>query len=115
MTLMHDLIGAYERLDRLYRLYIKSAFPLRSTVLADERDERLRGQEVLSQQPLVETIPIYESSNMDLDAAVRELPSEYAGLAKLGQNLLPEGAPLYKHQWQSLHEVLLNGKDIVVT
>jgi hypothetical protein len=26
---MHDLIGAYQRLDRIYQLYIKSAFPLR--------------------------------------------------------------------------------------
>ena len=38
---MHDLIGAYERMDRLYRLYIRSAFPLRSPALSAERDHAI--------------------------------------------------------------------------
>lgn len=44
---MHDLIGAYQRLDHVYRLYIKSAFPLRSEVLSNERDNLLKQREVL--------------------------------------------------------------------
>jgi hypothetical protein len=48
---VHDLLGAYERLERLYRLYIKSAFPLRSGVLSAERDRVLERRGVLSQPP----------------------------------------------------------------
>jgi len=33
---MHDLIGAYQRLARIYQLYIKSAFPLRYRALAED-------------------------------------------------------------------------------
>jgi|GEM_PF-5026839 len=35
---MHDLVGTYQRLDRVYQLYIKSAFPLRYPALSAERD-----------------------------------------------------------------------------
>ena len=35
---MYDVIGAYQRLDRIYQLYIKSALPLRYRSLATERD-----------------------------------------------------------------------------
>lgn len=112
---MHDLIGAHERLDRLYRLYIKSAFPLRHRSLADERDSLLRKSGVLSQPPLIEPIPLYPSSGMDLSAASRELPSEYRDLAPLASALFPSQVELYNHQWRSLHDTLVDGKDLVVT
>ncbi len=112
---MHDLLGSYERLDRLYRLYIKSAFPLRSQVLSRERDDLLLRPGVLSQPPLVETVPIYESSGMQLGAAARQLPEEYSDLAHLGRRLFPPEGELYKHQWESLSEVLVHGRDLVVT
>lgn len=112
---MHDVIGAYERLDRLYRLYIKSAFPLRSSVLANERDALLKGSEVLSQMPLVETVPIYPLSSLTLPAAEQQLPSDYSGLAALAQPLFPSGAKLYQHQWGSLRQVILEQRDLVVT
>ncbi|MCC5623914.1 hypothetical protein [Nostoc sp. CHAB 5715] len=35
---MHDVVGAYQRLNHIYQLYIKSAFPLRYRSLAAERD-----------------------------------------------------------------------------
>ncbi|MEZ2238051.1 hypothetical protein [Microcoleus sp.] len=63
---MHDLVGAYQRLDRIYQLYIKSAFPLRYRALADERDTLLQQPGILSQPPLVEPVPIYPSSGMNL-------------------------------------------------
>jgi Lhr-like helicase len=112
---VHDVIGSYRRLERLYRLYIKSAFPLRSTVLTDERDAMLAATGVLSQPPLLETVPVYPPSGRTLAQAARELPTEYAGLAELGRRLIPEGVEIYRHQWQSLHDVLVKGSDIVVT
>ncbi|HSH80001.1 MAG TPA: DEAD/DEAH box helicase [Herpetosiphonaceae bacterium] len=112
---MHDVIGAYQRLDLLYRAYIRSAFPLRSTILANERDELLKTQPILSQPPLIETVPIYPSSGLSITAATAQLPPDYAGLALLAQRLFPGNMQLYEHQWRSLHEVLVNGKDLVVT
>ncbi|MBD2580162.1 DEAD/DEAH box helicase [Oscillatoria sp. FACHB-1406] len=115
---MHDLMGAYQRLDRLYRLYIKSAFPLRSRVLSQERDNILNRRGVLSQPPLVETVPIYPSSGLNLAAAARRLSSEvaeYGDLAELARNLFPPNIELYQHQWQSLERAILEHQDIVVT
>ena len=34
---MHDLLGGYERMSRVYRMYIESAFPLRYPQLVTER------------------------------------------------------------------------------
>jgi DEAD/DEAH box helicase domain-containing protein len=117
-SLVHDLIGSYQRLDHLYRLYLESAFPLRSSVLAAERAALLRRVGVLSQPPLVETVPLYPSSNRTLSQAAQELATiepSYAGLAALGSGLIDESNELYDHQWRSLREVLVRGRDIVVT
>lgn len=112
---MHDVIGTYQRLEQMYRLYIKSAFPLRSEVLSRERDSLLRERSVLSQPPLVETVPVYAQSLYKLPDATRNLPPEYSGLEMLGQKLFPSNLTLYRHQWESLYEVLVNRKDLVVT
>lgn len=112
---MHDLVGAYQRLDRIYQLYIKSAFPLRYRALGEERDRLLQQPGILSQPPLVEPVPIYPSSGMNLSAAANQLPPEYRDLAQLGQMIFDPGVQLYQHQWESLREVLVNQRDLVVT
>jgi ATP-dependent helicase YprA (DUF1998 family) len=116
---VHDLLGAYERLERLYRLYIKSAFPLRSSVLSAERDRVLERRSVLSQPPLVETVPVYPSSELNLTAAAQQLPPEFRDLASLGQKLFTSNdgrrLELYQHQWESLDKAIRSHEDIVVT
>ncbi|RKZ56070.1 MAG: DEAD/DEAH box helicase [Candidatus Parabeggiatoa sp. nov. 2] len=112
---MHDLIGAYQRLDRIYQLYIKSAFPLRYRALAEERNLMLQRTGIISQPALVEPMPIYPSSGMDLSTAAAQLPPKYRDIAQLGQMLFEPGMELYKHQWESMLQVLENNKDLVVT
>jgi DEAD/DEAH box helicase domain-containing protein len=112
---MHDLFGAYQRLDRMYRLYIKSAFPLRSLILGKERDALLAKSGVLSQPPLLETVPVYPTSGYNLPSITKELSPEYAGLEELAKKISPADRELYTHQWESLKKVLLQNKDIVVT
>ena len=112
---MHDLVGAYERLEQIYRYYIKSAFPLRYRALSEERDELLRQQAVLSQPPLLETLPMYPSSGRNLERAANELPEHYRDLQHLAQTLFDPSVEIYEHQWRSLTEVLRNKRDIVVT
>lgn len=112
---MHDLIGSYERLNRVYRMYIESAFPLRYEILNQERSNLLSHTGFLSQPPLLETLPIYPSSGKSLELASQDLPHEYHDLANLAKNLFPEGMELYQHQMTALEEVIVNKKDIVIT
>ena len=44
---MQDLIGTFRRIEMAYRLYIRSAFPLRYEALSRKRDELLRRPGVL--------------------------------------------------------------------
>jgi DEAD/DEAH box helicase domain-containing protein len=112
---MHDLLGAYQRLDQMYRDYIRSAFPLRSMELANERDAALARRGVLSQPPLVETVPVYPSSQLYLADAAKRLPNGCEDVAALGSKLFPSHIQLYKHQWDAVDAVLNRQKDIVVT
>src|SRR5688572_4380696 len=113
---MHDLIGSYMRLEKIYRMYVKSAFRLRYETLSKEREQllsRVGETGSLSQYPLLETVPIYESSGRTLVDASSELPTEYADLQHLAQTLFPRNLTLHKHQWESLHSALVDNKDIV--
>lgn len=111
---MHDVIGAYQRINHIYKLYIRSAFPMRYRVLAQEREEILNRRGLLSQPPLIEPVPVYESSGKNLAQAAQELPG-YEDLSYLGQTLFPSEQELYQHQWKSLEAVCKYQKDIVVT
>ena len=112
---MHDLVGAYERMNKVYQWYIESAFPLRYEALSEERRELLAQQGVLSQPPLLETIPVYPTLSNNLAETSQLLPPDYQDLQYLAQDLLPTNVELWEHQWESLHKVLVNKKDIVVT
>ena len=114
MAGIHDVIGAYQRLDHIYKLYIRSAFPMRYRILANEREKILNRPGFLSQPPLIEPVPVYPSSGKTLSQAARELTG-YEDLADLGQTLFEEGLELYRHQWKSLEAVCKQKKDIVVT
>ena len=112
--MLHDLIGTYLRLDHIYRLYVKSAFPIRYTWLNQERDLLLQQGEsqLLSQPPLIEITPNYPSSGLNLEAVADRLPA-YSDVRHLAQALIP--FELYQHQWQAVRAVLEDKRDIVVT
>ena len=112
---MHDLVGAYERMNKVYQWYIESAFPLRYEALSEERRKLLSRQEVLSQPPLLETIPVYPYSGHNIAATSQLLPPDFQDLQYLAQALLPPDVQLWNHQRDSLYEVLVNKNDIVVT
>lgn len=112
---MHDLVGAYERVNRVYRMYIESAFPLRYESLADERRQLLSRRGILSQPPLLETVPVYPPSGYSLREASERLPPDYRDLQHLAKELIPAGRDIYQHQWESLQDTILDNKDIVVT
>ena len=80
---MPDLIGAFERVRRVYRWYIESAFPLRSEALSREREallDRVGSGDVpgtLAQPPLIEPVTVYERSPYNLRETSLQLPKEY--------------------------------------
>ena len=112
---MHDLTGAYERLNSVYGQYIESAFPLRYPSMGIERRRLLSSSDVLSQPPLLEPTPVYPSSDLNLNEASAALPTEYRDLYNLARELMGEDVKLYRHQWKSLETVIRDGNDLVVT
>lgn len=112
---MHDLVGAHRRLQEVYQLYVESAFPFRYPTLDIERRSILGQTNVLSQEPLIEPVPVYPSSRYTLSQAAEQLGSDYKGLAQLAKNLFPPHVKLYEHQWNALKSVISDDKDIVVT
>ena len=112
---MHDLVGAYERLNRVYGQYIESAFPLRYPNMGKERRALLHSSDTLSQPPLLEPTPVYPSSGLNLADASAQLPHAYRDLHKLAQELIGENTELWRHQWNSLRTVVATKKDLVVT
>jgi DEAD/DEAH box helicase domain-containing protein len=111
---VNDPLGVHERLERIYRMYVESAFPLRYPALAAERRALLKQPAVLAQPPLIEPVPSYSSSGLTLEQAAQALPPAYRDLAVLAQPLFPDGRTLYTHQWGAL-EASLAGEDVVVT
>lgn len=128
---MRDMIGAYDRINRVYRMYIESAFPFRYSVLNEERKRLLARRGTLSQLPVVETVADYPGSKLTLKKAADQLATltgvpEYADLVHLARPLFPlptkpgrKEQELYQHQWDSLRSVIHgekgSRKDIVVT
>src|SRR5579884_1941063 len=134
---MHDLVGAYERMSRVYRMFIESIFPLRYPALVQERRKLLDAVGLLSQPPLLEPVPLYPSAGANLEKTAADLAAaaKKAGLTDLecglpdlprlavgrvvGDRLVsglmgPNDEP-YRHQRRALEAVLLEGRDIVVT
>ena len=111
---MKDLIGSYERLHEIYRLYVESAFPIRNNSVEEERHSLIGSGTLLSQVPLIEPSILYPSSGRTIDEAENLLGNEYSGLAMLAKPFM-KSFELYEHQLKSLTETLVEKKDIVVT
>ncbi|WP_158263857.1 DEAD/DEAH box helicase [Deinococcus arcticus] len=111
---MNDALGIQERLERIYRLYVESAFPLRYPTLDAERRALLERPGVLAQPPLIEPVATYPSSDCTLAQAAATLPAAYADLATLASPLFPGDRTLYQHQLEAL-QASVAGQDVVVT
>jgi ATP-dependent helicase YprA (DUF1998 family) len=111
---MNDLIGIQRRLDHLYRLYTKSAFPLRNDELRAERDDLIAVEGMLAQPALIEPMPEYRPSAVapgDLGALLG-----LAGpMGTLARALMPRVPALYEHQWQAVEAAVGRNRDVVVT
>lgn len=111
---MFDIVGSWHRIHQTYLKYIESSFPLNHETLNLERQKLLNESRFLAQQPLIEPVPVYQSSGLTLAQASDSLTG-FEDLAMLAEPLMPTPQKLYVHQFKALEAVLKKQKDIVVT
>jgi DEAD/DEAH box helicase domain-containing protein len=109
---MFDVIATHARLERIYRMYIESTFPLRFESVAAERNALIARAGLLSQPPLIEPVPMYPSSDLFLAELAQNLPEDYRDVAHLAGALFPFKP--YAHQEKALQEHL-NNRDLIIT
>ena len=111
---MNNPISIWKELKENYLRYLKTAIPLVSSKLDEEREALLndnvsRDKNVLWHQPYFELMPTYPQGKRL--AEIGSLPKGFADFAKLGL-FTPE--KLYEHQQKAI-EAVEEGKHIVVS
>lgn len=112
----------FENLKDMYLRYLDSPFDLRYEDLVAERRRLLDQDGRLYRYPLIEPIPAYRSSGQSFGEAAQELlGGVWAStgiddvVTFISQGLFPPDWVLYQHQRDVFEEVVVNGRDAVVT
>jgi len=116
---MKDPIGSYNTIKDNFFLYIKTAFGTRFDSIEKEREELLRKNGIVSQEPWIEVLPRYTSSGSRIDDLQ---PSELGMSSKQAElfrqfvkcGLFDDENRLHSHQKNMLVSAL-SGKNCVVT
>jgi len=116
---MKDPVGAFDTIRDNFIRYIQTVFGTRFPSIEDEREELLRGRGVLYQEPWIEPLPIYRTSEKTIqDLKEEDLPglidqelSDFKSLVACG---LFGDYELYVHQTEMLKRAL-EGRNCVVT
>ncbi|MCH7534646.1 MAG: DEAD/DEAH box helicase [Bacteroidetes bacterium] len=116
---MLDPIGAFERIRNKFILYVQTAFGTRFPSLEQERENLLKRLGVLNQEPWIEPIIRFESSNKTIESLLTDdLPGYNQNQLELFKGLVSAGLfglnELYTHQYKMLNKSL-GGKHCVVT
>ena len=97
----------------------KQLLGFNSEQLEKEREDLLRENGLLFQEPRFEPIFPYPSSDKTLSELCQDLylPSELGEFIALGgeEGIAPKDRPLYKHQAEAIKASAVDGKDVVVT
>ncbi len=116
---MIDPIGAFDEIRENFILYIKTAFGTRFPTLEQERENLLRQNRVLNQEPWIEPLPRYQTSGKTIPSLSGEdLPGMNAAQIEIFKTLVKCGLfgehELHLHQAEMLKKAL-QGKNCVVT
>ena len=111
---MNDPFKVFEEIKLAYQRYLDSPFRLRYDALREERRYLLFQDRQLFREPLIEPVPPYESSNLNVEQACASLgvPSEVADFITRG--LFRAEIPLYEHQFDAWRHSRA-GRSVVVT
>jgi DEAD/DEAH box helicase domain-containing protein len=119
---MSNPIRFFENLRDMYLRYLDSPFDLRYEDLAAERRQLLGQDGRIYRHPLIEPVPAYRSSGQSFPQAAQALlsctwqPDEVTAAADfISQGLFPANYTLHQHQRDVFEEVVVHGRDTVVT
>ncbi len=119
---MANPIRLFENLRDTYLRYLDSAFDIRYGDLINERRDLLDLDGRIYRYPLIEPVPAYQSSGLSFPEAARAILGGTwdagdinAAAGFISQGLFPGSHTLYQHQRDVFEEVVVNGKDVVVT
>ena len=115
-------ISLFENLRNMYLRYLESPFDLRYEDLIAERRSLLDQDGRIYRLPLTEPVPTYRTSGELFAQAAQALlgslwqASEIADLsAFVEEGLFPPPLTLHQHQRDAFEEVVVKGRDVVVT
>jgi DEAD/DEAH box helicase domain-containing protein len=115
-------IRLFENLRQMYLRYLDSPFDLRYEDLTAERRSLLDQDGRIYRRPLIEPVPAYRSSGESFGQAANALlgsvwqASEISDAsAFVDRGLFPSEMRLHQHQRDVFEEVVVNGRDAVVT
>src|SRR4051812_22004145 len=105
-----------EDLRGIYRRFYDSVYAITNPGVAAERRALLKAGAQLDAHTLIEPVPPYASSGMNVEAAVEQLDLSKDLTENAARFLSPlmEQRALYTHQWEALRAVH-GGQDVVVS
>jgi DEAD/DEAH box helicase domain-containing protein len=115
-------IRLFENLRDMYLRYLDSPFDLRYEDLTAERRRLLDQDGRIYRHPLIEPVPAYRSSGQSFSQAANALlggvwqaseVSDASGF--IDQGLFPSALRLHQHQRDVFEEVVVHGRDAIVT
>jgi len=111
---MDDPFQTFDEIRLAYQRYLDSPFRLRYDALREERRNLLFQDRQLFREPLIEPVPPYESSDLNIGQACTQLglPNEVADFITRG--IFRPNLPLYQHQFEALR-LSRAGRSVVVT
>jgi DEAD/DEAH box helicase domain-containing protein len=119
---MSNPVQLFENLRDMYLRYLDSPFDLRYQDLTVERRQLLDQDGRIYRHPLIEPVPAYRSSAQSFGQAANSLLGTSWPLTAVAnvvdfvsQGLLPATYTLHQHQRDVFEEVVVNGRDAVVT
>src|SRR5947207_6413835 len=119
---MSNPVRLFEDLRDMYLRYLDSPFDLRYPDLTMERRRLLNQDGRIYRHPLIEPVPAYRSSAQSLSQAAQALlgglwaPNDITDMIGfISQGLFPPTYTLHHHQRDVLEEVVVRGRDAVVT
>jgi DEAD/DEAH box helicase domain-containing protein len=117
-----NALRLFENLRDMYLRYLDSPFDLRYQNLVVERRQLLDPDGRIYRHPLIEPVPAYRTCGESFGQAAQALlggiwqQGEVTDVAALtAQGLFRPGWTLYQHQRDVFREVVVNGRDVVVT
>lgn len=111
---MKDPFQIFEEIRLAYQRYLDSPFRLRYQALREERHTLLFHDRELFRDPLIEPIPPYETSGLNVQQACDRLGIPSSAADFITRGLFRENLPLYEHQFDAWQHSRA-GRAVVVT